>query len=537
MYNQIQHLRTYYQFLDIDIDRYVVDGEYRQVLISARELFPEGLDASAQNWVSQKLVYTHGYGLVMSPTTDFTPEGQPLLFIHDVPPKGKFRVDQPRIYYGEQADDFVIVNTTEAEFDRPPPEAGEQPVYIAGYEGTGGVTLSNWLRRAAYAWELTDLNILISSQLTPESSILYRRSVRERIATVAPFLRLDRDPYIVVHDGRLFWIQDAYTTTDRLPYSRRLENRDFNYIRNSVKVVVDAYHGTLAFYTLEPARPDPMLRMYQRVFPDLFRPISEMPTGLRDHIRYPEVLLRAQANVFLQYHMDNPKEFFLKEDQWAIPNEVFLTSNVQPVEPYYVIMTLPEEEEVEFVMILPFTPREKENMLAWIAARSDGDHYGELLLYQFPTDRLFNGPNQIEARIDNDPAISEQFTLWSQSGSLVIRGNLLVLPIGETLLYAEPIYLQAERLAFPELKRVILASADRIVMEPTLQEAVAALVSGRENVPAPGEGRPDHDPALSERLRTELERLREAVESLQGGLSALDESLEDLENLAGEERP
>ena len=537
VYNQIQHLRTYYQFLDIDIDRYVVDDEYRQVLISARELFPQGLDASAQNWVSRKLVYTHGYGLVMSPTRDFTPEGQPLLFIQDVPPKGKFEVHQPRIYYGEQADDFVIVNSTEAEFDRPPPQASDQPVYIQRYDGAGGVALSNWLRRAAYAWELADINILISGQLTPESRVLYRRAVRERIATVAPFLRLDRDPYIVVHDGRLFWIQDAYTVTDRLPYSRRLENRDFNYIRNSVKVVLDAYNGDLAFYTIEPARPDPVLRMYKSIFPALFRPISEMPAGLRDHIRYPEVLLRAQANVFLQYHMNDPKEFFLKEDQWAIPNEVFLTSNVQPVDPYYVIMKLPEEEDTEFVMILPFTPREKENMLAWIAARSDGDHYGDLLLYQFPTDRLFNGPNQIEARIDNDPAISEQFTLWSQSGSLVIRGNLLVLPIGETLLYAEPIYLQAERLAFPELKRVILASADRIVMEPTLQEAVIALVSGRESAPAPGDGGPAPGGVLSERLRTELEQLREAMESLQGGLTALDESLQDLEDLAGEEKP
>ena len=537
VYNQIQHLRTYYQFLDIDIDRYVVDGEYRQVLVSARELFPEGLDDSAQNWVSRKLVYTHGYGLVMSPTTEFTTEGQPLLFIKDVPVEGKMAIDQPRIYYGEETQDFVLVNTKEAEFDRPPPEADAQPIYIESYDGAGGVVLSNWLLRTAYAWELADVNILLSGQLTSESKVLYRRAVRERIATVAPFLRLDHDPYIVVYEGRLLWIQDAYTVTDRLPYSRRLENRDFNYIRNSVKVVLDAYDGTLTFYTIEPSRPDPLVKMYESIFPGLFRPISEMPEGLRDHIRYPEVLLRAQANVFRQYHMDNPKEFFLKEDQWAIPNEVFLSGTTQPVDPYYVIMKLPEEEHAEFVMILPFTPREKENMLSWIAARSDGEHYGELLLYQFPTNRLFNGPNQIEARIDNDTTISEQFTLWSQSGSLVIRGNLLVLPIGESLLYAEPIYLQAERLAFPELKRVILASADRIVMEPSLREALASLVRGRGGTLAPEGTKLAPSSIPSAQLQAELEKLREALGNLQSGLTELDESLQDLEDLAEEEKP
>ena len=533
VYNQIQHLRTYYQFVDIDIDRYELDGVYRQVLVSIRELFPEGLDDSAQNWVSRKLVYTHGFGMVMSPATDFTPEGQPVLFLKDLPPTGKIPLDQPRIYYGEQTQDFVIVNSKEAEFDRPAPEAGGQPIYIQGYEGTGGVGLSNLLRRAAYAWELGDINVLISGQLTPESKVLYRRTVRERIATVAPFLRLDRDPYVVAHDGRIFWVQDAYTVTDRVPYSRVPEARNFNYIRNSVKVVLDAYNGSLTFYTLEPARPDPLLRVYEKIFPDLFRPISEMPEGLKPHIRYPEVLLRAQARVFLQYHMTDPKKFFLKEDQWAIPNEVFLSRSTQPVDPYYVIMKLPEEKESEFVMILPLTPRGKENMLAWMAARSDGEHYGDILLYQFPTDRLFNGPSQIEARIDNDTFISQQFTLWNQSGSVVIRGNLLVLPIGESLLYAEPIYLQSENLALPELKRVILASADRVVMEPTLEGALTALVRGRQASLVSESGEPGTGIQADE-LRAVLEKLRNEIERFRNGLTGLDESLESLEDLAGE---
>ena len=535
VYNQIQHLRLYYNFQDVDVDRYEVDGDYRQVLLGTRELIPEGLDPSAQSWVNRRLVYTHGYGVVMSPATDFTAEGQPTFFIKDIPPQGKFAVDQPRVYYGENTNEFVIVNSREAQFDRPAIAQGEQPVYIERYDGDGGVTLSSFLRRAAYAWEFADINILISNQFTSESKVLYRRNVRERVEALAPFLLLDRDPYMVVDDGHLFWIQDAYTTTDRLPYSKRLDNRDYNYIRNSVKVVVNAFEGTVTFYTIEPRRPDPMLRVYENIFPDLFRPISEMSENLRTHIRYPERLLRAQATTFLQYHMTDPKEFFLKEDQWAIPDEVVLEGISQPVDPYYVIMKLPGQGREEFVLILPFTPQDKPNLVAWMAARSDGEHYGDILLFTFPTDRLFNGPSQVEARIDNDPLVSEQFTLWGQSGSIVIRGNLLVIPVGESLLYAEPIYLQAESLEFPELKRVILASADRVVMEPTLQRAVAALLSGRDTTVSPGGGEPVPGGIAPERFLIELERLRQAVDAFQDGLDTLDESLESLEGLAEEE--
>ena len=551
VYNQLQHLRLYYSFLDPDIDRYVIDGEYRQVLLGSRELIQDGLDASAQNWVNRRLVYTHGYGVVMSPATDFTAAGQPEFFVKDVPPVGALDITQPRIYYGEgvetsvvptavglpRSDDAVIVNTLEPEFDRPTAEVGGQPVFIDSYDGTGGVALSSMLRRAAYAWELGDLNVLISGQLTEESRVLYRRHIRERVMTVAPFLRFDRDPYMVVHEGRLVWIQDAYTTTDRLPYSRRVELPadatggvpflGLNYIRNSVKIVTDAYDGAMTFYTLGEEGADPLLDVFDNIFPGLFTPISEMAPGLRAHIRYPEVLLRAQATTFLQFHMTDPKEFFLKEDQWEVPSEITLESQSEEVQPYYVIMNLPGETQEEFVLILPFTPQEKPNLVAWIAARSDGEHYGDLLLYTFPADRLFNGPAQVEARIDNDPAISEAFTLWGQSGSLVIRGNLLVIPIGESLLYAEPVYLQADALDFPELKRVILASADRVVMEPTLADAVEALLGQRVRT-TPGGGEPVAGGIPPEELARELEALRDALGALREGVDDVDSAIEGL---------
>lgn len=569
VYNQVQHLRLYYSFLDVDVDRYTIDGEYRQVLVGTRELFQHGLDSSAQNWVNRRLVYTHGYGVVMSTATDQTESGQPNLVVRDVPTTGAFPVDQPRIYYGESfgldasdytrilrlpedavprggavTDDTVVVNTLEQQFDRPSNTPDGLPVFADTYDGDGGVHLSSMFRRLAYAWELADVNLLISSQLTEDSRVLYRRSIRERIDTVAPFLLLDDDPYLVVDDGHLYWIQDTYLTTDHLPYSSRqslsLEDLSntlpFNYIRNSVKVVMDAYDGTLDFYAIEPSGSDPLLATYDAAFPGLFQPFDAMPRGLREHIRYPEELLRAQAGAFVQYHMTDPKEFFLKEDQWELAEEVFgAEAAPRTVTPYYVIMKLPGETSEEFVLVLPFTPQDKPNLVAWMAARSDGEHYGEIEVFEFPKDRLFNGPSQIEARIDNDPVISEQFTLWNQSGSQVIRGNLLVIPIGEALLYAEPIYLQAESLAFPELKRVILATADRVVMEPTLADAVDALLGGIQPTMPDGEPVPGGIPR--DQLIRVLEDLRNAVESLRGGADGLDQALRDLEALAGDTTP
>ncbi|MCH7482930.1 MAG: UPF0182 family protein [Chloroflexi bacterium] len=573
VYNQVQHLRLYYNFLDVDVDRYVIDGEYRQVLLGTREVLQAGLDETAQNWVNRRLVYTHGYGVVMSTATDFTPTGQPNFVIRDIPTvgpaDGAFDIDEPRIYYGEVfgrsdrevrapagqelppgavTDDVVVVNTTEPQFDRPGSASDSLPVFLERYEGTGGVVLSSFFRRALFAWELGDLNILISGQLRDDSRVLYRRNIHERVREVAPFLLLDDDPYMVVDEGRLFWIQDTYLTTDRIPYSRRqtLELEDasrtgsFNYIRNSVKVVIDAFNGSMVFYTIESEeRPDPLLGVYRSAFPDLFKPISEMPPGLREHIRYPEELLRAQADAYMLYHMTDAKEFFLKEDQWELAQEVVgFEGREREIAPYYVIMKLPGEETAEFVLILPFTPRDKPNLVAWMAARSDGEHYGELITFVFPKDRLFEGPGQIEARIDNNTVISEQFTLWDQSGSRVFRGNLLVIPIGEALLYVEPIYLQADSVAsvrFPELKRVILATASTVVMEKTLDEAVRALLGGERVARPPNAagGEPVAGGIAPADLAPILSELRAAVEALQGGAEALGGSVEALDDLIG----
>ncbi|MCI0778399.1 MAG: UPF0182 family protein [Chloroflexi bacterium] len=571
VYNQVQHLRLYYNFLDVDVDRYVIDGEYRQVLLGTREVLQAGLDETAQNWVNRRLVYTHGYGIAMSTATDFTPTGQPNFVIQNIPSIGAITIDEPRIYYGEVfgrsdrdirapagqelpsgavTDDVAIVNTTEPQFDRPGSASDALPVFLDRYEGTGGVVLSSFFRRAAFAWELGDLNILISGQLRDDSRVLYRRNIHERVRAVAPFLLLDDDPYMVVDEGRLFWIQDAYLTTDRIPYSRRqtLELEDasrtgsFNYIRNSVKVVIDAFNGSMEFYTFESEeRADPLLGVYRATFPALFKPKEEMPPGLRQHVRYPEELLRAQADAYMLYHMTDAKEFFLKEDQWELAQEIVgFEGRERDITPYYVIMKLPDEDTAEFVLILPFTPRDKPNLVAWMAARSDGEHYGELITFVFPKDRLFEGPGQIEARIDNDTDISAQFTLWDQSGSRVFRGNLLVIPIGEALLYVEPIYLQAESVAsvrFPELKRVILATANTVVMEPTLEEAVRALLGGERLVrPSSGVGgEPVAGGIAPEDLAPILDSLREAVEALQGGADALGDSVEALDELLGGE--
>ena len=560
VYNQIQHLRLYYNFLDVDVDRYTIDGEFRQVLLGTRELFQHGLDDTAQNWVNRKLVYTHGYGVVMATATEFTQAGQPNLVVRDVPTTGVLDVTEPRIYYGESfgldasllqplpprpgavTDDAVIVNTDEPQFDRPNDEPGGLPVFLNTYDGAGGVDLSSFFRRVTYAWEFADLNLIFSSELTGDSKILYRRGIRDRVSTVAPFLELDSDPYPVVTDGKIFWIQDAFVTTNNLPYSRRIQavpsanaafDRSLNYIRNNVKVVIDAFNGTMTFYTLEFDGPDPVLSMWRNTFPDLFTSIDEMPAELRKHIRYPEALLEAQADSFLQYHMTDSKEFFLKEDQWELANEVVGEGTARVVDPYYVIMKIPGEENVEFLQILPFTPQDKPNLVAWMAARSDGEHYGDISVFAFPKDRLFSGPSQIEAKIDNDPVISEQFTLWDQSGSRVIRGNLLVIPIGESLLYAEPIYLQADSLEFPELKRVILATGDLVVMEPTLEESVRSLLGGRRpDRPDTGEPVPGGIPP--EELARVLEDVRLALESLQSGTEGLSESIRALEELTGD---
>ncbi len=469
-YNQIQTIRLYYDFHDIDVDRYTVDGGYRQVLLGARELSPEKLTAKAQTWVNRHLQFTHGYGVALSPVNEVSEEGLPNLWVRDVPPVGSIEISRPEIYYGEKTSSYVLVNTKTQEFDYPRGDTNEW----TRYQGEGGVKLSSFFRKLVYAWQFADINILLSGDLTPESKALYYRSIGERVSHLAPFLRLDGDPYIVIADGKLLWVQDAYTTTDSYPYSQPYGN-GFNYIRNSAKVVVDAYNGSVTFYLADPS--DAVVNTYASIFPDMFIPLEQMPSSLRAHLRYPEDLFSVQAGVYQSYHMRDARVFYNKEDLWAVPSETYSGAE-QPVEPYYVIMQLPEEEGEEFLLMLPFTPTHKDNMISWLAARCDGEEYGELLIYKFPKDKLIYGPRQIEARIDQDTSISEQFTLWGQSGSQVIRGNMLVIPIGSSILYVEPVYLRAERGQLPELKRVVVASGSRIVMELTLDESLASIYEG-----------------------------------------------------------
>ncbi len=513
-YNQIQFFRLYYDFLSIHTDRYEVDGELRQVMLATRELSAEKLPQEAQRWVNRHLQFTHGYGVAMSPVTEVEAGGRPSFFIRDVPPKGKILVERPDIYYGLKSLDYLIVRTDMQEFNYPGPDG---PVYTK-YQGEGGVGLGSFLRRLIYAWQFKDLNILISTETNPESRIQYRRTVQERFSTVTPFLLRDREAYSVVADGRLFWIQDAYTFTNRYPYSTPW-NRKFNYLRNSVKAVVDAYNGTIDYYVADPE--DPIIRTYQAMFPDLFKPMDQMPEYLKAHIRYPLDQFTVQTEMLLEYHMQDPVVFYNKEDQWSIPlQNSFGKSEV--LKPYYIVARLPGEEKEEFLLIQPFTPQNRHNLVGWMAARSDGEHYGELVLFDFPSGRHVDGPNQVEARIDNDAVISEQFTLWGQVGSEVARGILLVIPIGDSLLYAEPVFLKPETLDFPELRRIILADTRQVVMHKTLDDSVDALV-GKLPAVAPvaetvGEepAGPEKEPGVPpDKLETVRKGLREVIEKLQ----------------------
>ncbi len=466
-YAQIQEIRLYYEFVDVDVDRYYLDGDYRQVTLSPREMATEQLQS--RTWVNEHLQFTHGYGLVMSPVNAVTPEGLPELLVRDLPPRtiSGLEITRPEVYYGEKTDNYVFVNSALEEFDYP---SGDQNVFTT-YEGTGGVLYDSPFKRAAFAYRFGDVSVLLSEYLTPESRVMLHRNIHQRVRQVAPFLLFDPDPYLVIVDGRLVWLQDAYTVTDMYPYSQPYQDH-FNYIRNSVKVVLDAYNGDMTFYMVDTE--DPLIQAYAAIFPDLFTPLEEMPEGLRAHVRYPEGLFIIQAQMNNSYHMQDPTVFYNKEDQWAVAHEMY-AGNDQLMEPYYVTMSLEGEDREEFILIQPFTPANKQNMVGWMAARSDGEHYGKLLLYKFPKQELVYGPLQIEARIDQEPAISGQLSLWHQRGSRVIRGNLLVIPIGNSLLYVEPLYLQAETGQLPELKRVIVASGEQVLMADTLDEALASI--------------------------------------------------------------
>ncbi len=530
-YGQIQEIRSYYEFVDVDVDRYYLDGEYRQVTLSAREMATEQLQS--RTWVNDHLQFTHGYGLAMSPVSEVTPEGLPELLVRDLPPRTApgLEITRPEIYYGEKTDSYVFVHSTIQEFDYP---SGDQNVFST-YQGSGGVRLDSPLKRAAFAYRFGDVSVVLSEYLTPDTQVMLYRNIHQRVRQVAPFLLYDSDPYLVLVGGRLIWLQDAYTATDMYPYSQPYDSR-FNYIRNPVKVSIDAYNGDMTFYIVDPN--DPLAQAYAAIFPDLFRPLTEMPEGLRAHLRYPEGLFIIQAEMNNTYHMQDPTVFYNKEDLWAVAHDLS-EGTEQPMQPYYVTMALPGDSQQEFILIQPFTPANKQNMVAWMAARSDGDNYGKLLLYQFPKQELIYGPLQIEARIDQDPTISSQLSLWHQRGSRVIRGNLLVIPIGKSLLYVEPLYLQAETGQLPELKRVIVASGGQVIMASTLDQALAGL-GGAPVVPAePEVGEPE---GVNELAISALEHYTRAQEYLRSGdwtgygteLEAMRSDLEDLVEATGQ---
>jgi uncharacterized protein len=480
---QIQEIRTYYDFPDIDIDRYEIDGTTREVMLAARELNVDKLPESSRNWINEKLIYTHGYGITMNPVNGFTPEGLPTLILSNMPIQSTVRgltVTRPEVYFGELTNTDVYVKTRQQEFNYPQGQTNS----LTSYDGNGGIVLGGFLRRLIIAFDRGDLAKLpFSDDVNKNSRLLMRRNVRDRASALAPFLTYDPDPYVVLgDDGRLSWIMDAFTVSDSYPYSShyRLDGNLINYMRNSVKVVIDAYDGTTTFYVFDPE--DPIIAAYRRIFPSLFKDAAMMPPGLRNHVRYPELLLKLQAEVYGLYHMTDPEAFYNRDDLWTVATEVGMSEGgvqtTQPMQPNFVLMKLPGETGVEFVEILPFTPANRNNLIGWIAGRSDGAQYGTSVVYNFPKTKLVDGPLQIEARIDQNAQLSGQLTLWNQQGSHVRRGALLVIPCGRALLYAEPIYLQAERSPMPELRLVVLALQDRLAYGPTFESAMEALFGG-----------------------------------------------------------
>jgi uncharacterized membrane protein (UPF0182 family) len=474
-FGQLQEIRTYYDFVSVDDDRYVIDGRYRQVLLSARELNTGALPT--RSFINDHLTFTHGMGLTLAPVNQVTVEGLPVLFVKDLPPAttGSLKVSRPQIYYGELTNEYAIVGTRLPEFDHP---SGEQNI-TAAYEGNGGVPLTFW-RRATLAWHFSSLKMLLSADISSSSRILYRRNIAERARRALPFARLDGDPYLVLTDaGELVWIIDAYTSTTRYPYAARLSDGT-TYMRNSIKVTVDAYHGTVRAYIADPN--DPLLRTQARIFPGIMQPLSEMPEDLRRHLRYPEDLYRAQASLYTTYHMTEPELFYHREDQWQIP----AVDQARDRNPFmrHIVMRLPDEPNAEYIFMTPFTPRQKDNLAAWMVARNDGEHYGKLLVYRFPKQSLVFGPRQIMNRINQDTEIARQITLWDQRGSEVIRGDLLVIPIEKSLLYVQPIYLRAEGGQIPELKRVVVAHQNQVVMAETLDAGLNLLFGGDTGRPS-----------------------------------------------------
>ncbi len=493
VYKQFQEIRLYYEFVDVDIDRYVIDGKYRQVMVAARELELSNLPSQSQTFINRYFKYTHGHGITLTTVNEFTPEGLPRLLIKDLPPKSAFpslTVDVPQIYFGELTSTYAVANTKEQEFDYP---SGEDNVYIR-YSGGGGVQLKNLWYKFLFGWKFGGTRFFFSSYPTTESRILFHREIRDRLTTIAPFLKFDRDPYIVLSNGKLYWFVDAYTTSETYPYSKAFNPSDMgwtiqgamkeqsdlgvlefqgkNYVRNSVKALVDAFEGSVRFYVFEP--DDPIIRIWSNVFPGLFQSRDAMPTDLANHVRYPSTMLLLQGLMYAKYHMANPRVFYHQEDLWVRATEKYY-NDVEAVQPYYIMWERPESGEQEFVIMLPFTPKNRQVMIGWIAGMCDGENYGRFLSYKFPKERRVLGPQQFETKIDQDRHLSGQLTLWNQRGSNVIRGNVLAIPVEDTLIYVEPIYLQAETAAYPELRLVVVMHGDRMSYGETLDRALYAL--------------------------------------------------------------
>ena len=509
-YRQIQSIRLYYDFNNVDVDRYPLNNQYRQLMLAGRELLVNKLPPQANTWVNRHLTYTHGYGLAASPVNEVTSEGLPRLVIKDLPPSFEpdLKVVRPEIYYGEKTDEYVLVKTKAREFDYP---KGDKNVYTT-YQGKGGIHIKSFFRRLLFAVEFMDPQILFTTYLSPDTRIMFNRRIHRRTNAIAPFLDYDKDPYLVLSKGKLYWIQDAYTTSAMYPYSRRsrgtFNNRQLNYIRNSVKITIDAYNGDVVFYMID--EKDPIVKTYAQIFPDLFKPFKEMPADLKAHIRYPRDLYKIQMETYTKYHMEDVQVFYNQEDLWQIPDEIY-GENRQKMEPYYIILKLPEEQKEEFFLMTPFTPSKKDNMIGWLAARCDLPDYGNLLVYKLPKEKLVYGPMQIEARVDQQTEISRELSLWGQRGSRVIRGNLLAIPVSDTFIYVEPVYLEAiqeesqmsptvtpqsgggaksqkenmrarpqmeesRAASLPELKRVIVAFSNRLIMEENLDKALNAIL-------------------------------------------------------------
>jgi uncharacterized membrane protein (UPF0182 family) len=570
-YRQIQAIRLYYDFNNVDVDRYPVDNQYRQIMLAGRELVVNKLPPQANTWVNRHLTYTHGYGLAASPVNEVTSEGLPRLFIKDLPPvfEPDLKVVRPEIYYGEKTDEYVLVKTKAREFDYP---KGDKNVYTT-YQGKGGIHIKSFFRRLLFAIEFMDPQILFTTYLSPETRIMFNRRIDRRTNSIAPFLDYDNDPYLVLSEGKLYWIQDAYTTSAMYPYSRRsrgpFNKRQLNYIRNSVKVTIDAYNGDVVFYMMD--EKDPIVKTYARIFPDLFKPFKEMPAELKEHIRYPRDLFKIQMETYTKYHMEDVQVFYNQEDLWQIPDEVYGESR-QKMEPYYIIIKLPEDQKEEFFLMTPFTPSKKDNMIGWLAARCDLPDYGNLLVYKLPKEKLVYGPMQIEARVDQQTEISRELSLWGQRGSRVIRGNLLVIPVSDTFIYVEPVYLEAiqeesqmfptvtpgpgggakpqqagarvrpqpeesRAASLPELKRVIVAFSNRLIMEENLDKALRSIldIDITPKHPASMVIPQRKDEGLSELGATALDHYNKAKAYLrQGDWTGYGRELENLEKILKE---